>query len=369
MADISKIEIDDTIYDVKDLGARSLINELDEKIDNINNEEIIIVGDSYLAGQGTSDPTTKNFGYLLMQKLGMTTTNFHIWAEGGSSFTNPGNQGHVWVQVLSSRINEVTPANITRLIFAGGYNDVNATAQADIETAMSNTIAYAKTNFPNAKIYVSIIANNGADTNNGADARFKLKDYIYLAYSNAPKYDAIFLDKGQLPLQNYDLFESDPVKVHPNDNGNEEIANYFYQALKYGTCDYKKDSTAYLFNSVTGFTGSIVAVEKLINHTVKLHLYASELIGTISNGINDIDLGVQPLKFLKYTAVTLENNSSHAFIRIGNNMTNVYHLVPAIIYMTNDFHVKLQFNNDYTTESVNKIIITWQHFDLSVFNY
>ena len=69
------------------------IPELTTKVNKLElgiiQDEIIIVGDSYLAGQSLTNPSTENYGYLLMQKLGMNTNNFHIWAEGGSSFTNP----------------------------------------------------------------------------------------------------------------------------------------------------------------------------------------------------------------------------------------------------------------------------------------
>ena len=119
MADISKIEIEGTSYNIKDQGARDLIS-------NIGNDEIIIVGDSYLEGVGTVTPATDNYGYLLMQKMGMTSSNFHIWAEGGSSFTNQGSQGHNWLQIVEARKNEVTKANITKIILCGGYNDINA---------------------------------------------------------------------------------------------------------------------------------------------------------------------------------------------------------------------------------------------------
>lgn len=357
MADISKIQIESGIYDIKDQGARDLIA-------NIGNEEIILVGDSYLEGVGTTNPATDNFGYLLMQKLGMDGTNFHRWAEGGSSFTNPGSQGHNWLQLVESRKNEVTRANITKIIFAGGYNDVNANSQSDIEIAMNNTITAMKSNFVNAKVYVCLIGNNGAKTSAGATNRNKLKGSIYRAYCNAPKYGGIFMDKGQLPLQDYRLYESSENKVHPNGDGNLEIANYLYQALMYETADFIKETSAYNFSAISGFTGNIIAIERLNNRNVELSLYCSDLIGSINQGEVTLDLGEQDLKFLRYTSVATGNASSMALIRIGNNTTNVYHRVPAIVYLDSSSHLKMQFENNFAGETINKVIINWVTFIL-----
>lgn len=357
MADISKITIESDTYDIKDATARQMI-------ETINDDEIIIIGDSYLAGQGTTNPSTDNFGYLLMQKLGMNTNNFHIWAEGGSSFTNPGNQNHNWQGIINARKSEVTTANITKVIFAGGYNDINASSKNDIDVAISNTMTTAKNTFPNAKIYVSLIGNNGAKTADGATARRKLKGYIYQSYCNVSNYGGIFIDKGQLPLQDYRLYETSENKVHPNGDGNLEIANYLYQALMYETTNFIKETSAYSFGGVSGFTGSITCIERLNNENVELSLYCDNLVGSVGSGEITIDLGEQDLKFLRYNNISTRNVSSMNMIRIGNNTTNVYHNVPAIVYLNSSSHLMLQFENDYNSETINKIILNWSTFIL-----
>ena len=357
MADISKIEIEGTSYDIKDQGARDLIA-------NINNEEIIIVGDSYLEGVGTTNPATDNFGYLLMQKLGMNGTNFHRWAEGGSSFTNQGSQGHNWLQIVESRKNEVTRANITKIIFVGGYNDINANSGDDINTAISNTIAAVKSNFVNAKIYVCLIGNNGAKTADGATARRKLKSYIYRCYCNVSNYGAIFIDKGQLPLQDYTLYENHANKIHPNNDGNVAIANYLYQALMYETTNFIKETAAYNFNAVTGYTGTVSCIERLNNENVELCLYCNSLLGTFSTGENSINFGQQDLKYLRHTPINTGSASSVAFIRVGNNTTNVYHRIPALVYINSNNELVMQFENTFSGETINKIILNWVTFIL-----
>lgn len=339
-------------------------NDIDDLQLGIIEDEIIIVGDSYLAGQSLTNPSTENFGYLLMQKLGMTTNNFHRWAEGGSSFTNPGNQDHTWLHLVQSRINEVNPNKITKLIFAGGYNDIVASTPASIRTAMANTINTCKTLFPNAKIYVDLIGNNGATTSNGSTARNLLKNRIYNIYSKCSNYGAIFIDKGQLAIQNYSLYEDNATAVHPNAQGHIEIANWLYQCLKYGSVDYTISINAYNGNTPENFTGSVIFAERLINNKVELMFYSADLVGTIAIGEVNINLGQQPLKLIRHNAIATGNTSGLGFIRIGNNITNAYHTVPASWYVDASNNLHLQFENDY--ENINKIISNWNSFDFDV---
>lgn len=327
------------------------------------NDEIVIVGDSYLAGQSLTNPATENFGYLLMQKLGMNSSNFHIWAEGGSSFTNPGNQGHTWKTLVESKLSTVTTTNITKVILAGGYNDITALSEATINTAMSECIAYCKTSFPNAKIYLYLIGNNGANSSNGANARSLLKNRIYNVYSKCYNYGAIFLDKGQLTIQNYNLYENNSTAVHPNANGHQAIANLLYQELMNGSCDYTINIEPYNGTLPDDFTGTIIFAEKLINNKVELMFYTS-LVGEISTNEVDLDLGEQALTLIKYNSIASGNSSSTGLIRIGNSITNIYHTTPAKFYVDSDNKLHLQFQNDY--ENIDKIISNWNSFDFDV---
>ena len=282
-------------------GFDSRISSLE--VGNIN-EEIVIIGDSYLAGQSLTNPTTENFGYLLMQKLGMNTNNFHIWAEGGSSFVIAGNQGHTWDTLITSKIGTLSdPTKITKVILAGGYNDVNASSGSQIETAMASCIANAKTSFPNAKIYLTLIANNGANTAEGATARNTLKNRVFNTYSKCSNYGAIFIDKGYLPLQDYTLFESSAVKVHPNASGHIEIANYLYQALLFGTIDYRRDNNAFNATIPSGMNGTLIFAEKLFNNKIILTMQCNlTLPSSLAVGYSTVNLGSQSFKFLKYNS-------------------------------------------------------------------
>ena len=263
-----------------------ITSDIQPQIDNIKNEiaeiknrEIIIVGDSYLAGQSLDNPTTENYGYLLMQKLGFSSDKFHIWAEGGSSFVSAGNQNHTWQTLIQSKLNTIIPNNITEIYFIGGYNDVTASNPSQIENAMQNCIKYTKTVLPNAKVFVCLIGNNASTLEPQIANRNLLKNRIYNVYKNCTKYNAIFIPKGQLPLQNYTLFEDNETAVHPNKQGHINLANWLYELIEYGDSDYTD-----IQNAVNGTlpetigTGQFIFREEIRNNNVYFYPYGNILL-------------------------------------------------------------------------------------------
>lgn len=357
------------IFDQNIINLQNASIQTNARIDNLLNEEIILIGDSYLAGQGLDNPETENFGNILMNKLGMNSNNFHIWAEGGSSFTNAGNQGHTWQQIVESKLKTITPENITKIIFAGGYNDIVATTPTQIESAMNNCIDYVKSVLPNATIYIDLLGNNGATTGEGATARNLLKNRIYNVYSKCFRKRAIFLDKGQLALQDYTLYENHANKVHPNAQGEQEIANYLYQSLLKAPCDYRKENNAFngtIPSSITSSTSFLFA-EKLFNNIIKLYCsFNFTLANNLALGYNIIDLGEQTsIKFLRYNAVATGNNSNSNFIGVSDINTSQIYMLPCRMYVNSSNHLILSYYNDKS--NMQKIITPgWINFEFDV---
>jgi lysophospholipase L1-like esterase len=255
------------------------IDNIKNEITEIKNREIIIVGDSYLAGQSLENPNTENYGYLLMQKMKFTTDKFHLWAEGGSSFVTAGNQNHTWQTLLQSKLNTITPNNITDIFFIGGYNDVTANSPQVIENAMKNCINYAHSVLPNAKVFVCLIANNASTLQEQINNRNLVKNRIYNVYKDCTKYNAIFIPKGQLPLQDYTLFENNPTAVHPNKQGHINLANWLYELIEYGDSDF-----TLIHNAVNGTlpqtigTGEFIFREEIRNNNVYFYPYGNILL-------------------------------------------------------------------------------------------
>lgn len=353
-------------------GIQPQIDNINKEIKNIKNKEIIMIGDSYLAGQSLDNPTTENYGYLLMQKLGFSSDKFHIWGEGGSSFVSPGNQNHTWQSLLQSKLNTITPNNITEIFFIGGYNDVTANSPQVIENAMKNCIDYAHSVLPNAKVFVCLIANNASTLQEQINNRNLVKNRIYNVYKDCTKYNAIFIPKGQLPLQDYTLFENNPTAVHPNKQGHINLANWLYELIEYGDSDF-----TLIHNAVNATlpeeigTGNFIFREEVRNNNVNFYPYGIILLtNPITNKRGDIDFGEQPLlNFMRYIDTRNGNNqSSFTTIQgIINTVSNEVIPVNVNFRINPSNHLVMTYYIADTSESVKKIVFNWEKFVSSVF--
>lgn len=147
MADISKIQIQNATYDIKDEKARQSISDLDSsvnsRINNLSNSlltDLVVIGDSYTAFN------VSTWAEDLAQQLNL---NLHKHAQSSMGYVHQVN-GQTFIDLLdwddTSFYNKVK-----YLICYGGINDYDIT-RAQIETAVQAFVAKAKTNFPHAQI-------------------------------------------------------------------------------------------------------------------------------------------------------------------------------------------------------------------------
>jgi hypothetical protein len=349
--------------------SNTLIGEKQKKA----GREVIMIGDSYLAGQSLPSPETQNFGYLLMQKFGMNSSNFHIYGEGGSSFVNAGNAGHTWQTLLQSKVSDITDVNnVTDIWFFGGYNDVTAASGAQIENAMSNCISYAKSTFPNAEIRIALIGNNASDLPEQVANRDLLKNRVYEVYMHCGKYGAICVPKGQLPLQDYRLFEDNATAVHPNVQGHQDLADWLYQLIKSGDSTFYKTDSAYLVNvdASVGTPNNLVMTEEIRDNSVYLALYGElTLTNPLTSSFGDVNFGVQSdIHFLKYVnANPAKNFSQECVIRGFTDIANNIEVpIEATFRINPSGQLVLQYHISNISTSVKKIVFNWNWFKFNI---
>lgn len=166
MANISKLKIEDTTYDIKDTTARSDISTLNSNVtildDKVSQLEIqassllkdkktIIIGDSLCLEGRWGD----KFVYF-------SGCDGEVYGNGSAGFTSEGITepyvGMTFGEMLEDIASDMTTAEknaIDYLIVGGGINDaLNNHSPSDIKTAVNNFISDAKDNFPNAKIII-----------------------------------------------------------------------------------------------------------------------------------------------------------------------------------------------------------------------
>lgn len=367
------VAVGETLVAVKipDYGLNALqseVDDLEETVDQLNAKEVILIGDSYLAGQSLANPATENFGYLLMNKLGMNTSNFHQYGEGGSSFVAAGNGGHTWQTLLQSKVSEISDVTkVTDIWFFGGYNDVTAENPGQIETAMANCINYAKTTFPNAEIRIALLGNNASTLSAQIANRNLLKNRIYNVYMNCDKYGAICLPKTQLPLQDYTLFENNETAVHPNANGHIAIANWLYQLLKSGDCTFYKSHNAFnLTVDASIGTSTLAMAEDIKNEEVLAALYGDITPTTpLTSHYGDIDLGTQSdIHFLRYVnANPAKNFSTQCTVRgITNISMGTDTPVITSLRINPSGHLVIRYYVSDTSTSIKKLSFEWNWY-------
>lgn len=168
MADISKITIESGTYDIKDTTARSDIGTINSSITSINNNiaslQTSLTGITTLKNKktiilGDSMNLTNGWGYNFITYSGCDGENY---GNGSAGFLSQGNTGvysgmdfqDMLEYIVGTKTQDQLNA-IEYLIVGGGINDaLNNYAVADLTSAVTSFILYAKNNLPNAKIII-----------------------------------------------------------------------------------------------------------------------------------------------------------------------------------------------------------------------
>ena len=207
-----------------------------DKTENIskylgNYPGVVAIGDSYGRGEGGGvvrkyTPWTD----YLRDYLGLTT-NVTFWTAslGGAGFKG-NSQGKTFNDLLNDVAGAMSPEqkeSVGKIVVGGGYNDSTDFGP----TYMESFFTTAKSQFPNAKVYVACI---GWTTNRG----FATNIFNNAATSytqGAGMYGGIYIVNSEYSLHNYTWFDSDGI--HPNNAGQQHIAQMLAQGIYTGVCN------------------------------------------------------------------------------------------------------------------------------------
>lgn len=247
------------------------INELDSDIttlqtsltNEINTKEmkrsVILIGDSYAEGYGNQD--LKGWGKYVIENLEEVNIPAIETYEGGSGMVHVGNDGHTFLQLLQNLTVE-DPDSITDIVVAGGYND-NSYTLSEIKRAVASFMTYAKTNYPNAKIYFAMVGNNGGTDNTSLVIRNNLFYSVLLGYKSCVESGGIYIENSELINHDYTLFYSDNVHLT-----NYSYLGYsIYNALMHNGTNIIYPEVNMTFNS-SGLPGFAIQVMQYNNNIV-----------------------------------------------------------------------------------------------------
>lgn len=218
MSDFSKLNG----YNVKDAQARTMIKSLDSSVTVLQNDYIVVIGDSYADGwspDGSStswvDRMARNMGYTL-------GTDMFTKHEGGAGFVGPGNRtGSTFQGLLTTLIADMSSearSKVKHVLVAGGINDDDYTEE-QILTAIGHFVTTAKSGFPNLKKVSVAYISRSVSLN-----AWKQITVTIPAYTKCGSVGATYVTNSEFILWNSEFFSSD--NIHPLSNGLQAIADY-----------------------------------------------------------------------------------------------------------------------------------------------
>lgn len=176
----------------------------------------IIIGDSYTVGytpDGNITPWTEHFlDYCSID-------NVTIKSNGGASFSTSNNSFLMLLNQIDA------DPSVKQILVVGGYNEFGS--YSEIENAINAFYGVAQTRFPNAKIFVAMVAWSADSTQ---WSRFKIAKSVY----NTQRKNWNYLNGSEYILHADGFMGSDGF--HPNTTGQERLATYLAEAVKTGSC-------------------------------------------------------------------------------------------------------------------------------------
>ena len=215
--------------DIEDVNYWTEIVDFIPDFDLLENRRFILISDSY----GTVGiPWTT----LFKQRLNLSADKCYISSASGYGFKPTYNA--YFLTLLQNLENTVdNPNTITDIIVVGGFND-KATSATDLENAIDAFCSYAKTQYPNANVYIG-----GAGWSFNTEFVEELRNGKYLdTYKKCSRYGATYLQGMDYIMHDKDIFIEEPMGgyslylghmyVHPNQEGSEMIVDCIISNLK-----------------------------------------------------------------------------------------------------------------------------------------
>ena len=210
-------------------------NNLQDQIDDLVTppKKYIFVGDSYDDGYNP-DGNVEGWGSRLATMLGLSAGSYINTHQGGLGFSRTSEYNYYsLINALSS------DTNVTDIVIAGGYNDLNGTETA-IKEGINTVYTLCRSKFPNAKLHIAFIGWSS----NGEAKRKLIDTYVYYKNACDANSDIYFIENIQYTLHQYYLdFASDGI--HPTSYGQNKIAINLANYLLKGKCNISYNGGTY----------------------------------------------------------------------------------------------------------------------------
>ncbi len=328
------------------------IDNLSTDIETINSDITIFIGDSY----GASDMTNNWVAnYCTNNGLTLGTDAFN-YCTGSAGFNDINGGDNTYLHQIQNIATTIDKNKVKKIIVAGGWND-RTLSRAQLEPLVQTFANYVKANFPNAKLYVGMIANYGAVDPQTTNLNWRdwLINQTLRGYQFINKYGGIYLEGVEEVMHIYSYFTSD--YVHPNADGVEMLARaikqaettgfhleqYFEQVISTSTIAKASGISNLNVNIVGRMTNGIIPVQ--LSGNIYLSSYklvnASDDYFTVPLGTYTADWSaLRYVNFLSYLPVKV----TATFYQGADNERGIYN---GQLRFKTDGSVELSLDNDY----------------------
>ena len=202
----------------------SVVNAINEVNSRITARFVFFCGDSY----GYRSGEHVLYPVVCATKMGLGN-NYYNGCVARSNFVKTTDGYTKYLAQLQNYNGD--KSGVTDIVLCGGTNDLDNTA-SDNKTALSEFVTYAKTNYPNAKIWIGLLGWNF--NNDGGANQASLWSTVRSVYQSASAYGcACILDLNQI-IHYKPYISSDGV--HPTDEGGYAIGQALASKLLGGDC-------------------------------------------------------------------------------------------------------------------------------------
>lgn len=318
---IDPLKLDTDIYASIENSAQCLTNmnaetpekakQLADNINTLQNTHVLVIGDSYGAGEGSTDPTTKSMAAILCARQGWI---LHNYALGGRGYKAGASNNTNYLGQLNKAITDGIKPEI--IIVIGIQND-----REEYNNISDYTTTYVRPffnriaeTFPLAKVYLF----NAMCSTLTPDRTMKINTLAHAVYYITKAYNNISAYNTLTSLINFRNIWADD-NVHPTDVGHRYYAEVLYQFM------HNSDTASYYPQNSTN---NIVFTQPAADTEITF----SRSTGTVvfmPNGMASINITLTPT-----AAITTENfnsvNLNVGYSALTPRQTQNYHLATII---------------------------------------
>lgn len=343
------------------------LNSLDTRVTNLETvtksdlSKVVFIGDSFGHGR-TSVGTHTPWPVLTAQLLNIPTNNYYSLCVDGAGFVAGSGANKSFIDLLNTASSDsgFNSSDITAVIIGGGQNDLayHSVLMNNQTYNIPATITKAKDLFPNAKIFVGMLAHDFLPATANINNSYSNQIDTLKKYQNSALYGAIYISGTENALHRRDMLA--PDGIHPIADGQFELAlsiSMFMQNSNYVPCDVIRTMT--IQNPPTGITFQTSEIREVLTPNGVLVGLGDCIINLTSNNYESFQIGTINPNYFSTDTLNLGNRAVIHVQTIENGVTKPRMVKLGLATTNNEMGVYIDFHE--TISGLTKINIKSQN--------